>query len=209
MSSEREKGRAAIEGIAAGDQDAFLAFYRENSARFMKAVYYRVGCDMDVAEEIFQEAFRRMIKSRASLLKLKSDAELFPWLCGVARRITADHFRGKARRPTVLLESMDAAVREAVLRADSEPIDDELAAHEQMKMLVGMAMAALSPVHAEALKAKYCDGLSVNEMAEKFGVSTKVIEGRLYRGREAFRAAFLAVRRELEQNGGPGTLPVR
>lgn len=191
-----------VEGIAAGRQDAFLAFYNRVSVPFLKFVYFRAGGDMELAEEVFQEALARMIGMRTSLHKLQDDEMLFPWLCGVARRILADRFREKGTRKILSLESLDTVIQEALLHAESRLVTGEEAAHPQMQQLIGMAMSALPPSHAEALKAKYCDGLSVQQIAEKFGETVKTIEGRLYRAREAFRAVFVKVRGELEGSGG-------
>lgn len=194
--------RDAIEGIANGDQKAFLAFYNRISIPFLKFIYFRAGGDMQLAEDVFQEALTRMVQSRESLRKLQDDEMLFPWLCGVSKRVLADRFRERGRKKAVSLDALDDVVQEALLNVESRHVGEEAAAHPQMRLLIGMVLSALDPAYAEALKAKYCEGLSVEDMARKFGETVKTIEGRLYRAREAFRAVFQDVRRELEVNGG-------
>lgn len=194
--------RDTIEGIAAGRREVFLSFYNRTSQPFLKFVYFRAGGDMDLAQEVFQEAFTRMVQSRDSLRKLQDDEMLFPWLCGVSKRILADRFREHSGKKVISLESLDAVVQEALLQADSQLVTEEAAAHPQMQQLIGMVMSLLPPAHAEALKAKYCEGLSVEEIARRLGESAKVIEGRLYRARESFKVVFQKVRAELEASGG-------
>ena len=194
--------RTTIEAISAGDQKAFLAFYNRISSSFLKFIYFRAGGDGALAEEVFQEALTRMVQSRDAVRKLQDDDMLFPWLCGVAKRILADRFRESSRKHVVSLESLDAVVQEALLHVESRHVSEEAAGHPQMQLLIGMAMSALDPTYAEALKAKYCEGLSVEEIAGKLGETAKVIEGRLYRAREAFRQVFQDVRRELEAARG-------
>jgi RNA polymerase sigma-70 factor (ECF subfamily) len=191
-----------VDGIAAGRQDAFLDFYGQVSKPFLKFIYFRAGGDLELAEEVFQEAMSRLVRSRESLRKLQDDDLLFPWLCGVARRILADRFRERAGRKVLSLESLDGVLQEALLHAESRLVSEHEAAHPQMRQLIGMVMSLLHPTHAEALKAKYCDGLSVEDIARKLGETVKTIEGRLYRAREAFRSVFQQVRRELEASGG-------
>jgi RNA polymerase sigma-70 factor, ECF subfamily len=194
--------REWIDGIASGHQAVFLSFYNRISVSFLKFIYFRAGGDMELAEEVFQEALTRLVHGRESLRRLQDDDMLFPWLCGVARRILADRFRERSGRKVLSLESLDVVIQEAILHAETRLVSDEEAGHPQMKQLIGMVMSALHPTHAETLKAKYCDGLSVEEIAGKFGETVKAIEGRLYRAREAFRSVFQQVRRELETSGG-------
>ena len=191
-----------IEGIAGGNQEVFLAFYSRISAPFLKFIYFRAGGEMELAEEVFQEALTRMVHGREALRRLQDDDLIFPWLCGVARRILADRFRERTGRRVLSLDSLDVVIQEALLHAESRLVSPEEADHPQMRRLIGMVMSALHPTHAETLKAKYCEGLSVEEIAHRVGETVKVIEGRLYRAREAFRTVFQKVRRELEATGG-------
>ena len=193
--------RNAIEGISSGDQQVFLDYYNRVSVQFLRFIYFRSGGDNDLAEDVFQEAFRRMIQSRDALVKLPDDGMLFPWLCGVARRILADHFRQKSRKAVISLDALDETVQAALLQFETENLGEDAAGHPQMQLLVGMVMSLLEPVYADALNAKYCEGLSVKQIAENFGETVKTIDGRLYRAREAFRVAFRHVRRELETSG--------
>jgi RNA polymerase sigma-70 factor (ECF subfamily) len=153
---------------------------------------------MNLAEEVFQEALTRLVKGRDALRRLQDDDVLFPWLCGVARRVLADRFR---ERKSVSLESLDAVIQEALLHVESRLVTEDEAEHPQMRRLIGMVLSSLDPSYAETLKAKYCEGLSVDELARRFGETVKTIEGRLYRAREAFREVFQRMRRELEAGG--------
>lgn len=190
--------RRIIDGIAQGDARAFREFYDQLAERLLRFIYFRTGCDPGQAEEILQEAFSRLCADPGAVAKLPNDAMLAPWMFGVARRIIADWARSRARGRSISLDSLDPVVQEALLQSEeAEPSPDALA-HPQLQTLVGMVMSLLSPDHAEALRAKYLDGLSVDEIAARCDASAKVIEGRLYRAREAFRAAFAQVRRELE-----------
>jgi RNA polymerase sigma-70 factor (ECF subfamily) len=191
-----------IEGIAAGRQEVFLEFYRRVSVPFLKFIYFRCGGDMELAEEVFQEALTRLVRGRDGLRRLQDDEVLFPWICGVARRILADRSRERANRRTVTLESLDAALQQALLQAETRLVTDEEAEHPQMRRLVGMVLSALEPSYAETLKAKYCEGLSVEAIARRLGETARAVEGRLYRAREAFRSVFQELRRELEADGG-------
>jgi RNA polymerase sigma factor (sigma-70 family) len=193
-------GRDIICGISIGDRKIFLAFYQQVSIPLLKFIYFRAGGDMNLAEDVFQTTFERMIQAKESLVRLQDDEMLFPWLCGVAKRVLADHFREHTSKRYISLDRLDITVQEALLQIETRQIPTDTSAHPQMQMLIGMVMSSLKTSHAETLKAKYCEGLSVQEIAEKFGETAKTIEGRLFRAREAFREAFQKIRKELEAN---------
>jgi len=191
-----------IQEIIEGNREIFLEYYNKISVSFMKYIFFRAGGDMDLAESVFQESFTRLLKSRGKLAKLASDDMLFPWICGVANRILADHFRGKEQKNIISLESLDPVVQESLLQIETEEFPRKAAEHPQIKLLVGMVMSSLKPTYAEALKAKYCDGLSVKEIARKMGSTVKIIEGQLYRARTAFREVFKRICKEIGDNNG-------
>lgn len=194
--------RHLISGIARGDAEVFRAFYDDTAERLLRFIYFRTGCDPALAEEILQEAFSRLCADPGAIAKLPNDAMLTPWMFGMTRRIIADWARGRARSRSISLDSLDPVVQEALLQSDDEEPSPDALAHPQLQHLVGMVMSLLSSNHAEALRAKYMDGLSVEEIAVRCNASAKVIEGRLFRAREAFRTAFARVRQELEVGHG-------
>lgn len=194
--------RRILDGIAAGDAGCFREFYDESSPRLLRFIYFRVGSDPAQAEELLQETFARLCADPTVIGKLPTDAMLLPWMFGVARRIIADWARGQARGRCISLEILDPVVQEALLQTDDDIPSPEALSHPHLQTLVGMVMSLLSPTHADALRAKYVDGLSVDEIAAQCNASAKVVEGRLYRAREAFRSAFAQVRSELEASHG-------
>ena len=190
--------RRLLDGIAQGDAGVFREFYDQTAERLMRFIYFRVGNDTTLAEEILQEAFSRLCVDPTAVGKLPNDGMLLPWMFGMTRRIIADWARSRGRSRCISLDILDQVVQEALLQSDDEEPSPDALAHPQLQSLVGMVMSLLSPSHAEALRAKYVDGLSVEEIAARCNASAKVIEGRLYRAREAFRAAFTQVRLEVE-----------
>jgi RNA polymerase sigma-70 factor (ECF subfamily) len=63
--------------------------------------------------------------------------------------------------------------------------------------MVNATMSQLPPHYRAALEAKYVEGLSVRDIARALGLSEKAAESQLGRAREAFRAAFTALSRNL------------
>jgi DNA-directed RNA polymerase specialized sigma24 family protein len=63
--------------------------------------------------------------------------------------------------------------------------------------MVNTAMSQLPPHYGQALEAKYLQGKSVRELAALWRLSEKAAESLLTRAREAFRATFLALTKNL------------
>jgi DNA-directed RNA polymerase specialized sigma24 family protein len=63
--------------------------------------------------------------------------------------------------------------------------------------MVNATMSQLPPQYRSALEAKYVQGQSVRDMAAAARTSEKAVESQLSRAREAFRATFLSLARNL------------
>ncbi len=158
--------RRIIDGISRGDAGIFREFYDQTAPRLMRFICFRVGGDAGLAEEILQEAFARLCANPGAVGKLPEDAMLAPWMFGMTRRIIADWVRSRAHGKVVSLEVLDPVVQEALLQSDEAEPSEAALAHPQLQALVGMVMSLLSPVHADALHAKYIEGLSVEEIEQ-------------------------------------------
>ena len=83
-------------------------------------------------------------------------------------------------------------------RLEAEPFADDLLQREETRDLVNATMAQLPDHYRETLEEKYVQGKSQREMAERWQLSEKAIESQLTRARNAFRATFLALSRQLQ-----------
>jgi RNA polymerase sigma-70 factor (ECF subfamily) len=161
---------------------------------------YRVGRKRHLCEEVVQETLVRALRELTKYDPDRAGGDIFPWLTGLARN---EIQRVLAReRPLVSLEQlwgrMDRDLLALYARLESEPFDEELLRREETRRLVNATMAQLPPQYREALEAKYLSGRSVRDLAERWHVSEKAVESQLTRARKAFRAAFLALTRNLE-----------
>jgi RNA polymerase sigma-70 factor (ECF subfamily) len=161
---------------------------------------YRVGRKRHLCEEVVQETLVRALRELTKYDPDRAGGDIFPWLTGLARN---EIQRVLAReRPLVSLEQlwgrMDRELLALYARLESEPFDEELLRREETRRLVNATMAQLPPQYREALEAKYLSGRSVRDLAERWHVSEKAVESQLTRARKAFRAAFLALTRNLE-----------
>ena len=172
---------------------------------------YRVGRDRHLCEEVVQETLVRAILDLRTYDPARSGGNAFPWLTGLARnevrRVLA---REKRHRPSgggsspdgsnsleALWDRIDRDLLDVYARLESDPFDDELLRRDETRQMVNATMSQLPPQYRSALEAKYVQGRSVRDMAAAARTSEKAVESQLSRAREAFRATFLSLARNL------------
>jgi RNA polymerase sigma-70 factor (ECF subfamily) len=120
----------------------------------------------DVVMEVFSVAIREFHKvSRAD--------DQRRWLLGIARRQVASAIRSRYRHPESRLEEAEGMAKPT---ADGEE--------------VRLALAELTPDHAEALILKYVNGLSMLEVSAVMRKSLPATNSLLQRARGALREAL-------------------
>lgn len=103
------------------------------------------------------------------------DEQAFAWLLGVARRVAANHGRGRRRR-NALADRLRTALQHAA------PVADGAEAR-----LVGDALARLKAGDRELITLIAWEGLSPSEAARALGISPVAARKRLQRARERLR----------------------
>lgn len=182
-----------------GDREAVRTFAEAMLPPLFHFCLYRVGKDQHRCEEVVQETLVRALRQLEQYDPKRSNDNPFPWLTGLARNEIS---RVLSRdRHTVSLDAlwqrMDNELLVLFERLESEPLGEELLQREETRELVNVTMSQLPPNYREALQAKYLDGASVREMAHHGGTTEKAVESLLSRARQAFRATFLTVCRNL------------
>jgi RNA polymerase sigma factor (sigma-70 family) len=95
------------------------------------------------------------------------------WLFGVARRVLANHRRGRRRR-----DALDARLRENF----TESIDDDV-----VRIEIRQAVGSLPPDLAELVRLVHWDGFSLEEAARHLGIPPSTARGRHARARHLLR----------------------
>lgn len=187
--SQLHQDRALAKRVAAGDSDAFEAFFREYFPRLFRFTMSRVGGDTDLAEEIVQRTMCRLVRKMGSY---RGEALLFTWLCQICRNEMAAIYkqRGLQDSRTVPLED-NPAIRAALesISVDSDTPEKEQN-KEELARFVRLTLEYLPAKYATALEMKYVRGCSVDEIGEYLAISTKAAESVLSRARAAFKEGF-------------------
>lgn len=180
------------------------AALRRLTAEMLPALYrfclYRVGRNQHLCEEVVQETLLRALRDLNRYEPERAGGNLFPWLTGLARNeIQRVLGREKASLSLqTLWERMDRELLSVFAKLESEPFSDEMLQREETRELVNAAMSQLPPHYRQALEAKYVSGDSVRAIADRWRMTEKATESLLTRARQAFRAGFVALCRNLE-----------
>ncbi len=162
-----------------GDPAAFDAVYESYRPRLF-GFLVRLSRRRDVAEDLLEETWLRLIARRATL---DEDARLAPWLFAVARNLYFSWRRSRAvdaDRASELDPSWPAA------ETGASPF--ESAARAELERRVEAALARLPLRDREVLLLVGVEGLTPSEAAGVCGVSAVTLRARLHRARERLAA---------------------
>ncbi len=179
--------QALVRRLRQADEQAWIELCREWGEPLVDFVLASFHCGRDAGEEIVQRMMVRCVRSIGSYDPARG--RLSAWLKAVARNEACTYLRRDAdslRAGPASLETLAGAA--ACL--DRQPLPDELLALEDTRRLVRECLAGLSGRQAEALVAKYIEGLSVAAIAARLETSPKAVESLLSRSREAFKRLF-------------------
>ena len=171
--------RVVRDAILAGDTLAWRSWYDEHFVRLANYVRWRCGGLKDLAEDVIQETWLTAVRRLRAFDPQRG--RFGAWLCGIASQTARNAIRQR-RRGQMRVRSLDAAA--------APPSDSHVHPATETAECVADALAAIPDRYEAALRAKYLDRLSVEEMALSWGETPKAIESLLTRARQAFREAY-------------------
>jgi RNA polymerase sigma-70 factor, ECF subfamily len=185
----RVDDRELVRRMRAGEDAAFDAFFDTYFPRLYRFALSRVGRD-DAAEEIAQATIVVGIRKAATW---RGDAALFTWLCTLCRHEISAFCR-RHNRPEVHVFDDEPEIR-TQLEALAARADGPQQALERgdLARLVQLTLDYLPGRYGDVLEWKYIHGLTMQEIAQRLGGTTKAVESMLTRARAAFREGFAAL----------------
>lgn len=177
MSCERE----LVLQAAQGDETAILTLYEQHKTAVTTYIYYRLGGDQALAEEIAAEVFARMVAGLPRFVY--RERPFLAWLYTIARNCIKDHYRRDGRYPNQSLP---------------EQHEDETAGPEQQAHLtlesvrLRQALAQITEAQRDVIILRFIEGRSVAETAALLDKKEGAVK-------TLTRRALAALRRQLEQ----------
>lgn len=164
------------------EQSALDAAFDRCASGLYRYFVVRLG-DSHLADDMMQLAWLAAHQGRGRV----PPTELEYWLRGVARNLVRGHWLRQSRRPDHV-PIPDAGLATALSRRlVEEEIPDDVMARREARDQLMLALTSLDADMQTLVIARYFQNLSNAALAERFGVSERAIEGRLYRARQALR----------------------
>lgn len=183
-------GPRVLHAAQAGDRAAIQRFYDANVDGLYAFVFFRVGRDTALAQDVVQETFAKAL-ARTTDYDPKRGSES-SWLAVLSRNVIRDHLR-EHRRADQLLETwdrIDATLAQTFAAMAKRPLPGDVLERAETRDLVHMAIANLPDQYRSALTRKYVDGESLEALAGELGISVDATKSLLARARRAFRDTF-------------------
>ena len=168
---------------ASGEAAAFDELYAALSPRLYSFCVRLAGRTGD-AEDLFQEAFLKLHRSRATYV---SGASVLHWAFAIVRSTHLDQLRRRGRRPEKLVASTDE-VFEASSACVGSPESDLHA--QTLARIVEQELQGMSEKNRSAYILLKIEGLTAAEAAAVLGTTGDAVKQRAFRAYEALREAL-------------------
>lgn len=171
-----------------GDESALCELITRHKQRIFSFIYSKVY-DRDVAEDIFQDAFIKVINT---LKKggYNEEGKFLPWVMRITHNLIIDHFRRNNRMPK--FENNDDFNIFSVL-SDHTPNVEKRLIKEQVENDVRRLIEELPEDQKEVLIMRMYNEMSFKEISERTGVSINTALGRM-------RYALINLRKIIEKH---------
>jgi len=174
--SDRERDRALVERVMAGDQDAFAEIYDSYFRRVYAFTLKRVGNTAE-AEDLTQETFVQLYRSLPSF---EGRSSLLTWTFGIAHNVCSRYFRHCSRW---MVGSKNAR------ELDDKPFEATIERRVDAARVLDRCDVILEtnrrPAHQEIFHLRYGQSHSIRTIAEKVGKSNEAVKVSLRRSRAA------------------------
>ncbi|MCR4314701.1 MAG: sigma-70 family RNA polymerase sigma factor [Candidatus Uhrbacteria bacterium] len=159
------------------DKHAFEQFYKANIDRIYRYVFFRVGRNVAVAEDLVSEVFMKALKN---FHKFDPEISQSAWIYRIAHNHLANYFRDQKK--SVDLEDVIFTLAGEDGRKTFETREDEMKLYK--------ALDSLAPEDRRLVTMKYLDGYSYKEMAHMIEKRTDALKVATHRAMKKLKLCF-------------------
>jgi RNA polymerase sigma-70 factor (ECF subfamily) len=183
---DQDSDAAMMMRAAAGDEAAFN-YLAEKYHRSIIHFLFRMVHNQAIAEELAQEVFLRVYRSRSSY---RAEAKFSTWLYRIATNLAVNHARDTRNERAVQSVYLDAPDEETGTKpdvADSEPSAElSLLREERMKAIRAYVMALPERQRMAVVMHKY-QGMDYREIGQVLKLSESAVKSLLFRAYQSLR----------------------
>lgn len=178
MAMERMDDRELIIAYINGNEKAFECLLMRHKDKIHRFIYLKVR-DQLLAEDIFQEAFIKIIKT-LKVGAYNEEGKFLPWAMRIAHNLVIDHFR-KSNKMKMISET--SSKNEdfnifSTLSLEDMNIQDQITSDELKNQMVNL-IEHLPDTQRDILKQRIFQDMSFKDIAEAEDISINTALGRM------------------------------
>ncbi len=177
-----------VKNYMAGDENALVVLINRHQSKIYGFIYSKID-DRDLADDIFQDTFLKVIKTLKSN-SYNEEGKFLPWVMRISHNLVMDYYRKNQKMP--MLRDTDEFSIFSVLHETTPNIEGRMITDLIEKDLQKI-IKELPDDQREVLTMRIYQDYSYNEIAELTGVSINTALGRM-------RYAIANLRKLVEKN---------
>ncbi|MBY8961406.1 sigma-70 family RNA polymerase sigma factor [Flavobacterium sp. D11R37] len=177
-----------VKNYICGDENALASLINRHQSKIYGFIYSKVT-DRDIADDIFQDTFIKVIKT----LKANSyneEGKFLPWVMRISHNLIVDHFRRNKKMP-MFRETEEFSIFS--IMSDNSPNIESRIITDQVENDVQRLIEELPEDQKQVLQMRIYQDMSFKEIADVTGVSINTALGRM-------RYALMNLRKVIEKN---------
>ncbi|WP_053972735.1 RNA polymerase sigma factor [Mangrovimonas sp. ST2L15] len=174
MQNELITDAQLVKSYIRGDESSLEILIHRHKQRIYSFIYSKV-LDRDIAEDIFQDTFIKVIKT-LKRGKYNEEGKFLPWVMRIAHNLVIDHFRKNTRMPK-FSNTEDFNIFSVL--SDNSPNAEKALIKDQVESHLKMVIEELPKDQKEVLMMRIYKDMSFKEISEITGVSINTALGRM------------------------------
>ncbi len=177
-----------VNDYIAGNENALAILIKRHQSKIFGFIYSKVG-DIDLADDIFQDTFIKVIRTLKSNA-YNEEGKFLPWVMRIAHNLIVDYFRRNKKMP-LYRETEEFSIF-SIMTDDTLTIENKLISDQVAKDLRQL-VDELPADQKEVLMMRLYQDMSFKEISEATGVSINTALGRM-------RYALLNLRKVIDKH---------
>lgn len=192
MAMNLHNDQSLIQAYLNGNEKAFEVLLLRHKDRIYRAIYAKIR-DKEIAEDIFQEAFVKIIQT-LKLGNYNEEGKFLPWAMRIAQNLVIDYFRRTGRVKIINEKSSTIADFNifSVLKMDDLNVEQRISKDELESQMVSL-IQYLPDTQRDIIEKRIFQDLSFKDIAEMDDISINTALGRM-------RYALINLRKLIEKN---------
>ncbi|WP_297333062.1 sigma-70 family RNA polymerase sigma factor [Flavobacterium sp.] len=177
-----------VKNYICGDENALASLINRHQSKIYGFIYSKVT-DRDIADDIFQDTFIKVIKTLKSN-SYNEEGKFLPWVMRISHNLIVDHFRRNKKMP-MFRETEEFSIFS--IMSDNSPNIESRIITDQVENDVQRLIEELPEDQKQVLQMRIYQDMSFKEIADVTGVSINTALGRM-------RYALMNLRKVIEKN---------